>query len=219
MKIYTKTGDLGQTRLVGGQQVQKTDLRIQAYGNIDELNSLLGIIVLHIQENSKNEIIKIQNFLFNLGSHLATPDLEWKKSLPKISDEKITELEIQIDLMEQALPKLKNFILPGGTNGACYLHLARTVCRRTERSAVHLLNELQNINLINNNNDANNNNVDNNSAVSNAHSHILKNDFVNLDSEAFAVRYLNRLSDYLFVLARYENFLNNQPDQIWNQST
>lgn len=141
MKIYTKTGDGGQTSLFGGKRVWKDDLRIAAYGSIDELNALLGIAVCKIKNQELKEIVRsIQNDLFTVGSDLATPIDKGNTGfiIPRIDDSFITKLELLIDKLDSNLPELKNFILPGGSIGASHLHLARTICRRAEREIVAL---------------------------------------------------------------------------------
>lgn len=172
MKIYTKTGDKGTTALFGGTRVPKHHLRIESYGTVDELNSYIGLVRdQEIDPNSINSLIRIQNELFTLGAMLATPpEKETLKSgkerlnIPKITSKNIELLEQEIDAMNLELPQMTNFILPGGNQTVSFCHIARCVCRRTERLAT-ALNE--------------------NEAINPA---ILK--------------YLNRLSDYLFVLAR-----------------
>ena len=172
MKIYTKTGDKGTTALFGGARVPKYDLRIESYGTVDELNSYIGIIKdQKIHQDLKNSLLKIQNELFTLGAMLATPpEKETLKSgkerlnIPKIDESSIQFLENEIDMMNEELPQMTHFILPGGHQTVSFCHIARCVCRRAERVTVALNDE----EIINQN--------------------ILK--------------YLNRLSDYLFVLAR-----------------
>ena len=181
MKIYTKTGDKGETSLFGGQRVLKNDLIVECYGTVDELNSVLGLAVTEITESGIIKVIqKIQNDLFDLGSELATPINKNKKNIPRISSDNISYLENSIDRFEEQLPELKQFILPGGTKGASLLHLSRSVCRRGERLIVGLS----------------------------------KNVSISDD----IVIYLNRLSDLLFVLARFENFVQNFPDINWEKS-
>ncbi len=172
MKIYTKTGDKGMTALFGGTRVPKHHIRIHSYGTIDELNSWLGLLRdQNIDQHYKAMLTQIQEKLFTVGAILATdPDKAILKSgkerlnIPKISDADIVLLEKEIDHMNEALPPMTNFILPGGHTSVSYCHIARTVCRRAERMAC-LLNE--------------NEPIDEN-----------------------VLSYLNRLSDYLFVLAR-----------------
>jgi cob(I)alamin adenosyltransferase len=138
MKIYTKTGDRGETGLFGGPRVKKDAPRIEAYGTVDELNSVLGIVRTTGLDSSIDELIRrIQNELFDLGAQLATPDPAAHNTF-LVGSAQIAALEAAIDLHEQGLEPLKTFILPGGTPAAAYLHLARTVCRRAERRAVTL---------------------------------------------------------------------------------
>ena len=172
MKIYTKTGDTGTTALFGGTRVKKYNLRIESYGTIDELNSYIGLIKdQEISNSIKESLLKIQNELFTLGAMLATPpEKETLKSgkerlnIPKIDVASILFLEEEIDKMDAELPQMTHFILPGGHQAVSFCHIARCVCRRSERLSVEL-NDLESIN-----------------------NEILK--------------YLNRLSDYLFMLAR-----------------
>lgn len=182
MKIYTKTGDKGETSLFGGQRVWKDDLRINAYGTIDELNSLIGTVVYEIKNEEQKEVLKsIQNDLFTLGSDLAAPiDKENKTfTIPRVDEKFALRLEELIDLYDKQLPELRNFILPGGSKVAALLHVARSVCRRAERETVALSKQVE------------------------IGSHIVK--------------YLNRLSDLLFVLARYDNHTSGTPEQIWTK--
>ncbi len=168
MKIYTKTGDKGDTALFGGQRVPKDALRVEAYGTVDELNSVLGIVLADSNEASIEMVLRpIQRQLFTLGAELATPEPVKSRQIPHLSPDDVTQLERHIDSLSDELPPLKNFILPGGTSAAARIHFARTVCRRAERVVVRLSH---------------------NEPVS---------------EEVLA--YLNRLSDFLFVLARYLN--------------
>ena len=172
MKIYTKTGDSGTTALFGGTRVKKYNLRIESYGTVDELNSYIGLIKdQEINNSIKDSLLKVQNQLFTLGAMLATPpDKETLKSgkerlnIPKVEGNSILFLENEIDKMDQELPQMTHFILPGGHQAVSFCHIARCVCRRTERLVVALSEE-----------ESVNSNV---------------------------LMYLNRLSDYLFVLAR-----------------
>lgn len=139
-KIYTKTGDDGTTGLLSGVRVKKSDLRLEAYGQVDHLNSTVGVLITSINdENIKNTLIEIQNKLFNLGSLLACPaeDID-KFKLKKIELDFISMLESKIDEMESDLPELKNFILPGGSLGSSYAHLCRTQARNVERRMIDL---------------------------------------------------------------------------------
>lgn len=176
-KIYTKTGDKGETALLGGTRVPKNHIRIEAYGTVDELNSWIG----HIKDELPkiDLLIDIQNYLFTIGSHLAmTPSKDVKMNLPSLDGEQIVKLEKQIDEMEQSLEPLKNFVLPGGDSTASKIHIARCVCRRAERMAVSL-----------------------------AYAE---------NTDEGIVTYLNRLSDYLFVLSRFVLKENNGDERIWN---
>lgn len=141
-KLYTKKGDDGKTGLVGGKRVDKDSLRVAAYGEIDELNAAIGMARTCADENSHDEIssalAKIQNTLFNLGAELATdPNDEWD-GMVKIGETSVHDLEKQIDAHVAQVPELKSFVLPGGTMLNAYLHLARTICRRAERTIVTL---------------------------------------------------------------------------------
>ena len=164
-KIYTKTGDKGQTSLIGGTRVSKFDIRIEAYGTVDELNSNIGLVRdQEIDARSKMILIEIQDRLFTIGSLLAADPEKNKMILPQISDIDIELLEKEIDYMNESLPEMKFFVLPGGHSTVSFCHLARCVCRRAERCVLRL-NEFQPVNEL-------------------------------------IYKYLNRLSDYLFVLSR-----------------
>lgn len=167
-KIYTKTGDKGTTSLIGGTKVPKSHLRIEAYGSIDELNSYLGLCRDILEDDQTRKIIlEIQDRLFTIGSSLACdPIKEPKMRIPDLKEQDITVLENEIDRMNDLLPPMKSFILPGGHPVVSHLHIARCVCRRSERACVRL--ELE-----------------------------------SLEVEPLILQYLNRLSDYLFMLARY----------------
>ena len=171
-RIYTRTGDAGATRLATGQQVSKSDLRVETYGAVDETNACVGLARLHTMDDADFDAMlgRIQNELFDLGADLATPPKadEAPGARLRILDSQVERLEGEIDRMNDGLPALQSFILPGGTPAAAALHLARTVCRRAEREAVRL--------------------VEAGEPVSGP-----------------AMRYLNRLSDFLFVAARWAN--------------
>jgi cob(I)alamin adenosyltransferase len=144
MKIYTKKGDLGETSLIGGMRVPKYDLRIESYGTVDELNSRLG--VLRDQEigvDYRNQIIDIQQVLFTIGSHLAVGKEGSSMKLPELKTTHIETLEHQIDAMDEVLPPMRFFVLPGGHQAVSFAHVARCVCRRAERLVVHLSSEEQ----------------------------------------------------------------------------
>ncbi len=146
MKIYTKTGDGGETGLFRGPRVPKHDLRVEAYGNVDELNALLGVLLPDIQDKQIRDLVaSIQHELFEIGADLATPQQEERNEGMRIPGEMTERLEAAIDQFEKRLPPLAQFILPGGRKGGALLHYARTVCRRAERS-VSRLKEHQTIN-------------------------------------------------------------------------
>jgi len=165
MKIYTKKGDKGETSLLGGTQVAKSHIRIESYGTVDELNSWLGLIRdQKIDKPTKKFLIHIQDRLFTIGSHLASDPNKKGIKIPDIKEEDIISLEKEIDNMNEVLPEMKNFVLPGGHTAVSYCHIARCVCRRAERCTVNLASKEK--------------------------------------VEDIIIKYLNRLSDYLFVLSR-----------------
>ena len=164
-KIYTRGGDKGLTSLGDGSRIEKSNIRIQAYGDIDEANSSIGISVAYSSEKTKATLLKIQNDLFDIGADLCFP--EKKKIKLTVKTDSINLLEKEIDRMNESLSKLESFILPGGSKASSFLHLSRSLVRRAERSVVHL-NEKE---------------------------------YVNPD----ILKYVNRLSDFLFVAARFEN--------------
>lgn len=146
MKIYTKTGDGGETGLFGGERVSKDSLRIAAYGTIDELNSFIGLAITEIKdEEIKLFLGKIQNQLFTVSTDLATPELgpDKRLNIKRTPESYYTDIEEAIDRFNEKLDELKNFILPGGSKGAAYLHICRTVSRRAEREAVRLNNTVK----------------------------------------------------------------------------
>ena len=147
VKIYTKTGDSGDTGLFGGGRVPKDDPRVEAYGDVDELNAVLGLArSAEIMPRIDEVLVPIQRDLFSIGALLATPDrdkMEQHLTKARISDERIAELERAIDACDRELEPLKAFILPGGTQKAAALHVARTVCRRAERRVIHLQREVE----------------------------------------------------------------------------
>jgi cob(I)alamin adenosyltransferase len=169
-RIYTRTGDAGTTRLATGAPVSKSDLRVEAYGAVDETNACLGLARLHTSGDLDVALARIQNELFDLGADLSTPPKpdEPEGAALRVLDGQVARLEGEIDAMNAELPPLTSFILPGGTPAAAALHLARTVCRRAEREAVRLAEAGEPV-------------------------------------SGPAMRYLNRLSDLLFVAARYAN--------------
>lgn len=179
-KIYTKTGDKGGTSLIGGVRVPKNHIRIESYGTVDELNSTLGMVNDMTANAEISEWLReIQDRLFTIGSVLATnPDKEVKMKLPDLHDADVTWLEQHIDKMNEVLPEMRSFILPGGNLASSTCHVARCVCRRAERICVAMQE----------------------------HNEVIP---------PIVIQYLNRLSDFLFVLARYIGHINNAPEIPW----
>jgi cob(I)alamin adenosyltransferase len=187
MKIYTKTGDKGETSLYGGTRVSKAAARVESYGTLDELNAFIGLAKAEISdEKVLNQLQKIQFDLFTVGSEAATPTDKMLLANGKnrldlmISEKEITELEIWMDDLDAELEPLQFFILPSGGKAAASVHVCRTVCRRAERAMVHL-NETEEV-------------------------------------RPELIKYLNRLSDYLFILARYISKISGEKEEYWNPS-
>ncbi len=179
MKIYTKTGDKGQTSLLSGERVAKYHERIEAYGTIDELNSFVGLLRSgELNKDDKLFLIKIQKKLFNIGSNLAMGKKKSSFKPPILKENDIALLEKEMDKIDSLLPKLTNFILPGGSQSVAYSHLCRSICRRAERLIVKLADETE---------------ID-----------------VNI------VKFINRLSDYFFLLSRKIAFDYHVEETIWN---
>jgi len=173
--IYTKTGDKGETSLANGQRVRKTDVRIEAYGTVDELNSWIGLLRAEIRQ-AKDEIRSmetqlewVQNKLFNLGAELSDAPGEW------IVTEDVKQLEQWIDSMQAVVPKQRAFVLPAGSETVAGCHVARTICRRAERRMIEAL------------------------------------------AATTALQFINRLSDYLFILSRYVGYLNQEEENVWKK--
>jgi len=179
-KIYTKTGDRGTTSLIGGTKVNKSHIRIESYGTVDELNSWIGVVNDHIDDVVTQQTLKeIQDRLFTIGSSLACdPDKEIKLKIPDLQETDVEFLEREIDRMNESLPEMKTFILPGGAPAVSFAHVARCVCRRAERICVAMQAE-------------------------------------ELEIEPLVIKYLNRLSDYLFVVARYIGSLQKAEEVQW----
>lgn len=179
MKIYTRTGDKGQTSLLSGKRVPKESLRISAYGTIDELNAQVGMLRDLLEGSNEQELHHIQMKLFDLGSTLSAVDektiARWK--VPQVVDEDVEELETRMDQMDGDLPRQRHFILPGGSPAISQAHICRTVCRRAERMAIALATEEP--------------------------------------VPEIVVRYLNRLSDYFFVLGRWTGWRMKVPEIQW----
>lgn len=178
-KIYTKGGDTGTTALGGGQRVSKDDVRVTAYGAVDELNAQIGVAIAQgLDSTLAGALQRIQNELFDVGSDLCFLEEDKQKwPLPQIGQRHIDALERMIDEMQRVLGPLENFILPGGSAGSAHLHVARTVCRRAERDVTTLAREQE--------------------------------------IGAYVLPYLNRLSDALFVMARYENYAKGVAEPLW----
>ena len=140
-KIYTKTGDRGDTALGNGERVLKDSLRVSAYGNVDELNASIGVITLYATSDLKRKLKNIQNDLFDLGADLCVPVSETNNKRLRVTSNQIETIEAEIDEMNNILEPLNSFVLPGGCEAATFLHLARTICRRAERSVVSLRSE------------------------------------------------------------------------------
>jgi len=181
MNIYTKTGDDGTTGLVGGTRVPKDDIRLEAYGSVDELNSFLGLLRTEKLEEQDSEFIEnVQHLLFRIGSWLATDTTVTEpRFVDPVPKEKLFSIETEIDNISEKLPKMHNFILPGGNRTSSLCHICRTICRRSERNVIKLSNIHR---------------VDKNILI-----------------------YLNRLSDYLFVLGR-KACISDGTEIFWNNS-
>lgn len=178
MAIYTKTGDKGTTSLANGERVAKTDVRIEAYGTVDELNSWIGMLRAGVMangewasgESTNGQLAWIQNKLFNLGALLSAAEGEW------IKPEDVTQLEQCIDEMQAIVPPMRAFVLPAGSEAVCRCHVCRTICRRAERRMLEA------------------------------------------QADETALRWINRLSDYLFVLARFVGYKNHENEAVWQQN-
>ena len=172
--IYTKTGDKGSTSLASGERVLKTDLRVEAYGTVDELNSWIGMLNVSLPASDNDQtmakqLMWLQNKLFNLGAELSAAPGEW------ITAEDVKQIETWIDAMQAVVPKQKGFLLPAGSEAVCRCHVCRTVCRRAERR------------------------------------------MIDAKASETSLQFINRLSDYLFVLARYVAFLLHEPEIEWKR--
>ena len=179
-KVYTKTGDTGHTSLVGGKRVSKTNTRIEAYGTIDELNSFVAYLLDEIENREDRDfLLRIQYNLFTIGGYLATEEKE-NRNACQLSQEEIDILEKEIDKIDELIPTLKCFVLPGGCKGNSLAHVCRTICRRAERCVYKIIEQEEVI-----------------------ASEVLK--------------YINRLSDYFFLLARKQSFVNNIDEIVWNK--
>ena len=183
-KVYTKTGDRGLTSIVGGHKVSKSNLRVSAFGEIEELNVHIGFCILEIKANvgnclsEINYLKRIQHELFNLGNMIATLSQNFNSKMPAINEFDIEYMEGKIDSLNKSLPNLNSFILPGGSDLSLKFHITRSVCRRCERLVVQLSESEKIDNLV--------------------------------------IKYLNRLSDFLFVISRWANNMQNVDECIWN---
>lgn len=190
MKIYTKTGDGGTTSLIGGKRVDKNHPRVEAYGDVDELTSSLGVIISLLtrgnishpkQVEIKESLFRIQKNLMFVAAYFATPEEGAKKEIKEISEDEIKWLEDQIDKMTQEMPPLKAFVIPGAPVQSSYTHLARTICRRCERKSIAIMQSGESLS----------------------------------ENDKIGQKYLNRLSDYLFTLARYFCHITETPEVFW----
>ena len=179
--LYTRTGDVINTSIIGGDRIPKYSLRLEAYGTVDELSSFIGNLVADdsVIDEQRYDLLEVQNMLFNIGGYLATPPSIRKPEIPGLTQEHISRMEEWIDTMDEQLPKLNNFIIPGGCKASAKANMARTVCRRAERRILQLAAEEE------------------------------------LNVLLFA--YMNRLSDYLFVIGRYLNKFANYEEIIWQK--
>ncbi|MCG8423028.1 MAG: cob(I)yrinic acid a,c-diamide adenosyltransferase [Proteobacteria bacterium] len=186
-RVYTKAGDEGTTALVGGDRVSKASFRIHCYGTVDELNAVLGLVRTSVENSPGKKTLdplltpfldRVQNELFDLGAQLATPDPERRTGMPGVQARQVEALEAFIDQINDDLPELRSFVLPGGGWTSSYCHLARTVCRRAERLVVEL-----------------------------AHKE---------DADPMWLRYLNRLSDALFVIGRHAARAEGREEPLWH---
>lgn len=183
-RVYTKGGDTGETSLIGGDRVSKSDPRLECYGTVDEVNATLGLVRVALETSAAGPhllpiITRVQNELFNLGAALAAPDPDRRAKLPKIEERHVEGLERDIDAVNDELPALTSFVLPGGGAASAAFHLARTVCRRAERLVVGLAQAEE------------------------------------IGGE-LPIRYLNRLSDALFVWGRWCAHKDGRPEPLWD---
>lgn len=181
--VYTRTGDLGTTSLVGGERVRKSALRVDTYGTVDELNSWIGVVAAAADYDTETltELRWIQNKLFDLGSYLATDPVDEMTQAPGFGQNAVSRLERQIDRLDESLPALRQFVLPGGTMAAAQANVARSVCRRAERRMVALAEQ----------------------------------SWIDPDT----LRFVNRLSDFLFVLSRYLNVSADVAEVFWQKDS
>lgn len=179
--LYTRTGDMGETSLVGGERVRKTSKRLEAYGTLDEFSSFLGVVLSahSCPEEIRGQLLKVQNELFNLGAYLATAPKDGETPKCSVGDIELKEIEGWIDALDEQTPKIRAFVLPGGCELSAHAHVARTVCRRAERRILALA-EVSYV-------------------------------------DPALIAYVNRLSDYLFIAARYLNFMSGVEEIVWQR--
>ena len=179
--VYTRSGDGLDTSIIGGERIPKYSLRLEAYGTVDELSAFIGNLVADhsVIDEQRVDLLKVQNMLFNIGGYLATPPAIRHEGVPGLTQDNITEMEGWIDVMDEQLPRLQNFIIPGGCEASAKANMARTVCRRAERRIIQLAAE-EEINIL-------------------------------------VIAYINRLSDYLFVIGRFLNKFANYEEIAWQQ--
>jgi cob(I)alamin adenosyltransferase len=187
-RVYTRGGDTGETSLIGGDRVSKGAARLECYGTVDEVNATLGLVRTALAASQAGShlgpiIHRVQNELFNLGAELATPDPARRAAQPRIEPRHVAQLEADIDAVNDDLPPLRSFVLPGGGWASAYFHLARTVCRRAERLVVRLAQE------------------------------------DGADVDEIGIRYLNRLSDALFVWGRWAAWKDGEAEPLWDTKT
>ena len=179
--VYTRTGDGINTSIIGGERIPKYSLRLEAYGTVDELSAFIGNLVADdaVIDEQRRDLLKVQNMLFNIGGYLATPPALRKQDVAGLTLQDIKEMEGWIDTMDEQLPKLNNFIIPGGCKASAKANMARTVCRRAERRVLQLASQEEIDNLV--------------------------------------ISYINRLSDYLFVIGRYLNKFADYEELTWQK--
>lgn len=179
--IYTRTGDGALTSIIGGERIPKYSLRLEAYGTVDELSAFIGNLVADdsVIDEQRYDLLKVQNMLFNIGGYLATPPALRKTEVAGLTQDNISEMEEWIDTMDDQLPPLNNFIIPGGCKASAKANMARTVCRRAERRVIQLAAQE--------------------------------------DVNTLVIAYLNRLSDYLFVIGRFLNKFANYEEIVWQK--
>lgn len=178
MRVFTRTGDQGQTSLASGNRVRKDHPRLEAYGTVDELNAVVGMLhALYTDQDEQNRLLRIQRRIFIISSTLAVDDPAFLERLPTIMNEDVNELEKAMNTMLDQMPPLKNFILPSGSQVIAMAHVARTVCRRAERALIRIVDEIE--------------------------------------FDPMLIQYINRLSDYFFVLSRWAAYQSGTQERVW----